>query len=132
MSPPEKEAAQQDQGGQTGGSRGVFGAEGPALAPELLPGIAQKALGPGLGLLRLFTGGETLPLKQFHDGDAQRLRQRFQKGDVGGALAPLPFGDGPVRNVEQTGQLLLGHALLGADLFDETARFCIIHGEPPV
>lgn len=74
-------------------------------------------MGPGLAL----------PCHQLVGGDAQNGAQGGEQGDLGVALAPLPFADRLVADAQQRGQLLLGHALLPTEGGNKAAGSDTVH-----
>ena len=106
---------------QTGGAR-------PPKRP--LPGAAALACQcqrPGRRLLRFRQGLRlTAGGHQFGKAHLQRRRQRFQRGQVRQAHAPLPAAHRLVGEVQPRGQLGLGQPQLPAPPGDEISqRFCV-------
>ena len=99
----------------------VFFPKGTGRLPELVSGVAESISHVGLDLLFVRFLRHAPACQQFRDSDAQQFRQGLQCRKVRCAQTPLPFGDGPVRNVEPVGELLLGHALFFAQFPDERA-----------
>ena len=142
------------QGGGPGGQPGEEGALAEAVAGEgvldhkgqhrqqpgqhgaaggLLPhAVHQEGIEGLLGDADGFGGfgvgpGLALPCHQLVGGDAQNGAQGGEQGDLGVALAPLPFADRLVADAQQRGQLFLGHALLPAEGGDKTAGSDAVH-----
>ena len=61
--------------------------------------------------------------------DAERRRQRLQKGHVGVAEPALPFADGFVRDMQYLRQLLLGQSLPLSVFGDKSAELLLIQSD---
>ena len=59
---------------------------------------------------------DVLPAKQLGNCHLKQVRQGLEQGDVGQAQAPLPLAHRLVGEEQALRQLLLGHALLPAQL----------------
>ena len=77
-------------------------------------------------MLLLFVGAAG---QQVIHTDAERRRQRLQKGHVGVAEPALPFADGFVRDMQYLRQLLLGQSLPLSVFGDKSAELLLIQSD---